>query len=96
MFSGDREAHACPYGKIQLTRSRDDGETWSEPETICNTVLDDRDPGIIVLRSGALVVSWFNLDLGLSTAEALEQTGKVHSAEVVDSWLRHYRKIPRQ
>ena len=50
VFSGDREAHACPYGKIQMTRSRDDGEGWSE--TICNTVLDDRDPGITVLGSG--------------------------------------------
>ena len=43
VFSGDREAHACPYGKIQMIHSYDDGETWSEPKTICNTVLEDRD-----------------------------------------------------
>ena len=30
-YSGGREAHVCPYGKVHLIRSRDDGETWSAP-----------------------------------------------------------------
>ena len=29
VFSGDREAHVCPFGKTQLVRSRDGGKTWS-------------------------------------------------------------------
>lgn len=60
VFSGDRDEHVCPYGKIFLTRSSDDGKSWSEPEIICNTPLDDRDAGIVALQSGALVISWFN------------------------------------
>ena len=96
VFSGDREAHACPYGKIQMIRSSDSGESWSEAETVCNTVLDDRDPGIVVLSSGTLVVSWFNLDFGRFTAEDLDQSRKALSAPVVDGWVRHYRKIPRE
>ena len=61
VFSGDRDEHVCPYGKTQLIRSNDDGETWSSAETINSTPLDDRDSGIIELRSGALVMSWFTM-----------------------------------
>jgi Neuraminidase (sialidase) len=96
VFSGDREEHACPYGKIQIVRSLDGGESWSEPITIGNTVLDDRDPGIIVLRSGTIVVSWFNLDFAHFSPEDLDQSRWSKSAQMVDGWIRHYRKIPRE
>lgn len=59
VFSGDRDAHVCPYGVVQLIRSTDNGKTWSAPETICDTPLDDRDAGIIETKDGTLVVSWF-------------------------------------
>lgn len=59
VFSGDRDEHVCPYGVVQLIRSMDKGKTWSDPVTICDTPLDDRDAGIIELKDGTLVVSWF-------------------------------------
>lgn len=59
IFSGDRDAHVCPWGKTQIVRSTDNGKTWSEPETINNTPLDDRDAGIIQTKQGTLVISWF-------------------------------------
>lgn len=37
VFSGDRDAHVCPHGKVQLTRSTDNGETWSKAETARST-----------------------------------------------------------
>jgi sialidase-1 len=58
-FSGDRDAHVCPWGKTQIIRSPDNGESWSEPETITDTPLDDRDAGLIQTNEGTLVVSWF-------------------------------------
>jgi len=58
-FSGDRDAHVCPWGKTQIIRSLDQGKTWSVPETITNTPLDDRDAGIIQTLKGTLLVSWF-------------------------------------
>lgn len=59
VFSGDRDAHVCPYGKMQLIRSQDSGKTWSAPETIIDTPLDDRDAGLVAMRDSTLVVSWF-------------------------------------
>lgn len=58
-FSGDRDAHVCPYGKTQVITSLDNGKTWSLPETITSTPLDDRDAGLIQTKKGTLVVSWF-------------------------------------
>lgn len=59
VFSGDRDAHVCPHGKVQLTRSLDGGETWSKVETVCNGPIDDRDAGLIELKNGDLVLFWF-------------------------------------
>ncbi len=59
VFSGDREAHVCPYGVTQIIRSSDNGKTWSQPETINDTPLDDRDAGILETRNGTLLVNWF-------------------------------------
>lgn len=59
VFSGDRDAHVDPFGKTMLVRSRDHGRTWTEPEVINNTPLDDRDAGLCVCRDGTVVVSWF-------------------------------------
>ena len=60
VFSGDREAHVCPWGKVQMVKSADGGETWSAPRTIGKTKLDDRDAGIVTLPDGRLFVTWFN------------------------------------
>ena len=59
VFSGDRDWHADPYGKIQFVKSTDDGETWSAPVTIADTIIDDRDCGIVELPDGELLVTWF-------------------------------------
>ena len=92
VFSGDRDAHLCPYGKMEMVRSQDVGETWSKPETINNTPLDDRDAGIIVLRSGTIVVSWFTS----RTGDRVQGYRERYGASVVDAWERHCRKITEQ
>lgn len=60
-FSGNREGHVCPYGRSELVRSSDNGETWSTHSTIINNdIVDDRDTAILELaserRSGGPVV----------------------------------------
>lgn len=57
--SGLRAEHVCPFGKTVLHVSRDDGRTWSPPRVIQDSLLDDRDAGILSLGGGRLLVSWF-------------------------------------
>ena len=87
-FSGDRHSHVCPWGKVQMVRSSDNGETWSEPVSICNTPLDDRDAGIIETRTGTLVVAWF-------TSLAFESQAKSRRGKGVmwDEWYYHAEKL---
>lgn len=59
VFSGDRDRHVCPFGKMFLLRSGDQGQSWTTPEIIVNTPLDDRDAGICVCRDGTIIVTWF-------------------------------------
>jgi hypothetical protein len=59
VYSGGRRQHVDPFGKTLLQRSRDDGDTWSAPETANNTLLDDRDPGLVETPSGVWVLSYF-------------------------------------
>jgi len=88
VFSGDRDAHVCPWGKTELVRSADSGRTWSEPVTVNNTPLDDRDAGIIVTRPGTVIVSWF-------TSLAFDDPRYLRSypADMTAAWKRHAGKL---
>ena len=59
VFSGDRDTHVCPYGKVQVVRSTDEGESWSAPVTIVDCPIDDRDAGIVQMPDGEIVVTYF-------------------------------------
>ena len=60
-YSGNREGHMCPYGREELIRSSDGGETWTpEPEVFHNSIIDDRDSGIVETADGNLVAAWFS------------------------------------
>lgn len=55
-FSGDRDWHVCPWGKIQMTRSTDGGKTWSEAKTIVDTPTDDRGTGLTLAPDGSIIL----------------------------------------
>lgn len=57
--SGGRESHICPFGRVELIRSRDDGRTWTWPETLIDTAIDDRDAGLCETARGSLLVTTF-------------------------------------
>ncbi len=58
--SGFRFGHGHPFGKAVGVRSRDEGETWSRPEVIIDTGLDDRDSGILPFGEKGVIVTSFN------------------------------------
>ena len=92
VFSGDRDAHVCPFGKVQMIRSADGGETWSDTQVICNTPLDDRDAGIIELANGDLVVAWFT---SVAYLDSIRDRSKLKPGSPQFYWWLHDEKIPK-
>ncbi len=56
--SGFRKAHIDTESKVAVWYSEDGGKTWSEPQVLVDTLLDDRDAGV-VYWNGKIIVSWF-------------------------------------
>ena len=46
-------------GRVMITRSTDEGKTWSKPETLIDTPADDRHPAFVELKDGTILCSFF-------------------------------------
>ena len=57
--SGAREAHVCPFGRVELMVSHDRGETWGWPQVLLDSAIDDRDAGIVETVRDSLLVTTF-------------------------------------
>ncbi len=57
--SGGREAHVCPFGRVELIRSDDDGQTWTWPRVLMDGPIDDRDAGVLETARGSILVTTF-------------------------------------
>lgn len=74
-YSGGREAHVCPFGRVELMRSTDEGRTWSKPKVLSDTLIDDRDSGVLETAKGSILVTTFTslaFEKSLAAAEKLE------------------------
>ena len=60
--SGLRWSHICPWGKTVIAFSRDEGKTWGEPTVINDSLMDDRDVGLVSLGGKTVLATWFSLD----------------------------------
>ena len=58
--SGFRLAHVCPFGKAVIAYSEDEGETYTMPAPVIDTVLDDRDAGIVPFGEKNVIFTSFN------------------------------------
>lgn len=75
--SGGREGHVCPFGRVELMVSKDEGETWGWPQVVLDSPMDDRDAGVLETSRGALLVTSFTsvaYEPGLKKAQ--ESTGR--------------------
>lgn len=89
VFSGDRDSHICPWGKMELVRSWDQGKTWSDPVVIRNTPLDDRDAGLVETSDGTLISTWFT-SVGFGDNPAYIAHAETLSQEVRERWMGHW------
>lgn len=86
----DSPGHAHPDGRISMVRSDDDGQTWSEPEVVIDTELDDRDPSIIQTRDGTLLLNFFRTDWHSDPAEIVG-TFVIRSTDGGETWSNPVR-----
>lgn len=59
LYSGGREDHVCPFGRLELMRSRDEGKTWAQPTVVFETGIDDREAGLMETARGTLLANTF-------------------------------------
>ena len=59
VYSGGREEHVCPFGRVEWKRSYDRGENWTWPRVLLDSDLDDRDAGVVETSRGTLLVTSF-------------------------------------
>lgn len=57
--SGGREAHVCPFGRVEMLRSHDDGKTWTWPQVLLDSPIDDRDAGVMETAAGSVLVTTY-------------------------------------
>lgn len=76
VFSGGRESHVCPFGRVELMRSQDDGRTWRWPQVLLDGPIDDRDAGVVETVKGSILVTTFT---SLAYADLLAKAEKLAS-----------------
>lgn len=81
------DEHLGPDGKAVMFRSTDNGHTWTGPETIYDSPLDDRDIGLTVAPDGTLGLHIW------STFWTPEMYGRYttdhYPAETLAAWTKH-------
>lgn len=90
VYSGGREGHICPFGRVEMMVSHDSGSTWSWPRVILDTDIDDRDAGIVEASNGSLVVSTFShthYEYVIDSVEAGRRVPFVAEGQVRDDLL---------
>jgi hypothetical protein len=90
-FSGGREAHVCPFGRLEVMRSKDHGATWGWPQVLLDSPIDDRDAGVIETNAGSILVTHFTSLAYEPILERAERTpvgqpGGFAEQKLIDEW----------
>jgi len=90
--SGGRETHVCPFGRVEMITSNDDGKSWTWPRVLLDGAIDDRDAGVVETAQGSLLVTTF-------TSLAYERTlkgAKNWSKEKLARWRAAHTRANEQ
>ncbi len=97
-YSGGREAHVCPFGRVELMQSDDEGRTWGWPRVLLDSAIDDRDSGVLETAKGTIVVTTFTSLAYESILDRAEKdaTGKANPwpGEKLRRWRAAHRRLP--
>jgi sialidase-1 len=100
-FSGGREAHVCPFGRVEMMRSKDNGLTWGWPQVLYDGPIDDRDAGIVVTPQGSILVTTFTslaYEPLLTRAEVAKpgEPGAFANEQLVAEWRAAHNRLDAQ
>ncbi len=96
--SGAREGHVCPFGRVELMMSRDEGRTWGWPRVLMDSDIDDRDAGVVETAKGSLLATTFTslaYEQYITKAQKLKPGDKgAWSAAKLKRWLAAHNRLP--
>lgn len=61
-FASARLEHVDPFGHTVMYKSYDGGKTWSAPQVINDTPMDDRDVGVTYMGNGKMLMTYFRIE----------------------------------
>jgi sialidase-1 len=92
VYSGGREGHVCPFGRVELMTSDDGGQTWTFPRVLLDGPIDDRDAGVVETPNGSLLVTTFTSLAYEPILKKAEQDGK-WDAKQLARWQGAHNRI---
>jgi len=78
------EEHLGLDGKIVLVRSQDNGNTWSAPQILYDTPIDDRHAGMTLLTNGDIITHCWSVQWSSEKYRALPPNA--YEEEMIDRW----------
>lgn len=85
-WSGGREHHVCPFGRVDYMTSDDDGAHWTWPRTLLDSAIDDRDAGVMETAKGTLLVTTFTSLAYVSYWTKAEAAFNAADSSLVKGW----------
>jgi hypothetical protein len=97
-WSGGRDGHICPFGRVDAMVSHDQGATWQWPQTLLDSPMDDRDSGVLETAKGTLLVTTFtSLAYEPQLLAAEKKAGDQPLPAALQAWqLAHHRLSAEQ
>lgn len=91
VWSGGREAHVCPFGRVELMRSQDNGTHWRWPQVLLDGPIDERDAGVLETAKGSILVTTFTSLAYQALLDKAEQIPEGEPGAWAELKLREWR-----
>lgn len=96
VWSGGRESHICPFGRVEMIVSHDEGKAWSFPQVILDGPSDDRDAGVLETSRGTLLATTFTSLAYVPSLEKANANPESWDASRLARWNGAHNRISKQ